>query len=65
MLKCCLKAVLKERNMTQKELCDAINARPSTICNLCNNSAESIKLALAEDICRALDCCISDIFIIV
>ena len=64
MIQCRLKAILKEHNLTQKELCDAIKARPSTICNLCNNNAESIKLSLLEDICLALKCKISDIILI-
>lgn len=64
MIKCCLKTVLKDHNMTQKELCERIKARPSTICDLCNNNAESIKLSLAEDICKYFNCKISDIFVI-
>ncbi len=64
MIKCCLKAVLKEHNLTQKDLCVAIGARPSTICDLCNNKAENIKLSLAEKICTYFNCKISDIFVI-
>ena len=65
MIKCHLKTVLKEHNLSQKELCDLINARPSTVCNLCNNNAESIKFKLLEDICKTLGCEISDILTIV
>lgn len=36
-----------------------------TICDLCNNNAESVKLSLLDDICKALDCKITDIFTIV
>lgn len=64
MIKCHLKALLAERGLTQKELCTRINARPSTICDLCNNNAEYIKLPLLNDICIALGCQISDIFTI-
>lgn len=64
MVNCRLKTILKERNLTQKELCTMINARPSTICDWCNNNVESIKLKLLADICNALGCKISDIFII-
>lgn len=64
MINCRLKTILKERNLTQKELCTMINARPSTICDWCNNNVESIKLKLLEDICHTLGCKISDIFII-
>lgn len=61
MIKCCLKSVLRERNLSQKELCQMINARPSTVCDLCNNNAEGIKFSLLERICTALDCDITDI----
>lgn len=61
-MKCCLKAVLKERGMSQKELCERIRARPSTICSLCNGTAKMVKLQLIEDICKALECEITDIF---
>ena len=65
MIKCNLKTILKERNLTQKELCSLIDARPSTICDLCNNNADYIKLPLLYHICMALDCSISDIFSII
>ena len=61
MIKRHLKAVLKEHNLSQKELCELIKERPSTVCDWCNNNVESIKLKLPEDICAALDCEISDI----
>lgn len=61
MIKCHLKTILKDNNLSQKELCSLINARPSTICDLCNDNAESIKFKLLEDICTALDCEISEI----
>ena len=64
MIKCHLKTILKENNLSQKELCDRIKARPSTVCDLCNNNIESLKLKLLEDICKALDCKISDILTI-
>lgn len=44
MIKFHLKAVLKEHNLSQKELCELIKARPSTVCDWCNNNVESIKL---------------------
>ncbi len=42
MIKCHLKTILKERNLSQKELCNLIKARPSTVCDWCNNNVESI-----------------------
>ena len=65
MIKCHLKTILKERNLSQKELCALIKARPSTVCDWCNNNVESIKLNLLDDICTALGCEISDILTIV
>lgn len=64
MIKCHLKSILKERKLTQKELCFLINARPSTICDLCNDNSDYIKLSLLYNICTVLDCEISDIFTI-
>ena len=61
MIKCRLKSLLKDRNISQKELCQMINARPSTICDLCNNNSDSIKFYLLERICTALECDITDI----
>ena len=65
MIKCHLKTILKDRNLSQKELCSLINARPSTVCDWCNNNVESVKLKLLEDICTALCCEISDILTII
>lgn len=65
MIKCHLKTILKEHNLSQKELCNLIKARPSTVCDWYNNNVESIKLKLLEDICTALGCEISDILTIV
>lgn len=64
MIKCHLKPILKEHHLSQKELCNLIKARPSTVCDWCNNNVESIKLKLLEDICTALGCEISDILTI-
>lgn len=52
MIKCHLKAILKEHNLSQKELCRLINARPSTICDWCNNNIENVKLSILENICE-------------
>ncbi len=65
MIKCYLKTILRDRNVSQKELCDMINARPSTVCDWCNNNVESVKLKLLDDICTALGCDISDILTII
>lgn len=65
MIKCYLKTILRDRNVSQKELCDMINARPSTVCDWCNNNVESVKLKLLDGICTALGCDISDILTII
>ena len=64
MIKCCLKQLLKEHGLSQKELCIMIKSRPSTICDLCNNNSDNIKISLIENICNVLHCEISDIFVI-
>ncbi len=65
MIKCHLKTILMERNLSQKELCELIKTRPSTICDWCNNNIERINLKLLEDICTLLSCDVSDVFTIV
>ena len=50
MIKCQLKSILKGLNLTQKELCERINARPSTICALCNNTFDYLNIHLLNDI---------------
>lgn len=54
--------ILQEKGMNQKELCEKIHARPSTISNLCNENVISIKIKLIEDICKELNCSPSDLF---
>lgn len=46
MIKCQLKTILKTLNLTQKDLCELINARPSTICSLCNNTFDYLNIHL-------------------
>ena len=55
MIKSQLKTILKTLNHTQKDLCELINARPSTICSLCNNTFDYLNIHLLNDICDALD----------
>ncbi len=55
MIKCQLKTILKTLNLTQKDLCELINARPSTICSLYNNTFDYLNIHLLNDICDALD----------
>ena len=53
------------KDVLDNELCVLINARPSTMCDLCNNNTENVKLKLLEAICITLGCNISDILSIV
>lgn len=65
MIRIHLLEILQKNNMNQKELCEKIHARPSTISNLCNGNAISIKIKLLEDICKELNCSPCDLFEIV
>ena len=56
-----LDKLLSEKGMTLKELCEKIQARPSTVSCLYNQAAISIKLKLLEDICKELNCKIDDL----
>lgn len=65
MLRILLKQLLRERGITQTELAEHTKIRPSTICDLCNNNAERVKLEHLERICRVLDCDIPDVIVMV
>lgn len=62
MVKTRLAEILKEKNMTQKELSVKAKARPSTISSLCNNTAKSISFTLIDNICNALGCKVGEFF---
>lgn len=62
MVKTRLAEILKEKNITQKELSIKADARPSTISSLCNNTAKTISFTLIDNICTALGCKVSDLF---
>lgn len=61
MIRIALRALLAERGMTQLELAQKAGIRPSTICDMCNNNAERIKLAHLERICEVLEVQVSDV----
>lgn len=61
MIKLNLQRILQDKNITQKELSRLTGIRPSTICDICNNNADFLKLDNLDRICSALDCDVSDI----
>lgn len=58
-----LRSLLERRNMTQAELAKLTEIRPSTICDLCNNNADFIKLDYLNRVLTALKCGLNDILI--
>lgn len=61
MIKINLKKLLSERNMTQAELANTTGIRPSTVCDIYNNNARSLKVENINKICTSLSCGISDL----
>ena len=58
-----LRSLLERRNMTQAELSKLTGIRPSTICDLCNNNADFIKLDYLNRILKALKCGLTEVLI--
>lgn len=61
MIKIQLRSRLEHMGMTQAELARLTGIRPSTICDLCNNNADFIKIDHLDKILEALKCEFSDI----
>ncbi len=61
MIKIKLKKLLADRGMTQSELAALTGIRPSTICDICNNTCTFLKLENIDKICLALGCEISEL----
>ncbi len=61
MIKISLKKLLADRGMTQSELAALTGIRPSTICDICNNTCTFLKLENIDKMCLALKCEISDL----
>jgi len=49
-----LKAILKERKMTQAQLSELSNVTQSKISNLCNNNLKELNIGILERIAEAL-----------
>lgn len=56
MIKINLRKLLSERHMTQAELAELTGIRPSTICDICNNTCSFLKVNNIDKICTVLDC---------
>lgn len=56
-----LRSLLERKNISQAELARLTGIRPSTICDLCNNNSEFIKLDFLNRILKALKCDLSDV----
>lgn len=62
MVKVKLRSLLEQRNMSQAELAKLTGIRPSTICDLCNNNADFIKIEFLNRILEVLKCDFNDFF---
>lgn len=51
-----LKALLADKNMTQKELAEATGIRPPTISAICVGSVKQFPMNALDKICAVLDC---------
>lgn len=61
MIKLSLHRILQEKGISQAELSRMTGIRPSTVCDLCNNNADFLKLENLDKICSVLKCDVSDI----
>lgn len=64
MIRMNLRKLLSERNMTQAELAERTGIRPSTICDICNNTCSFLKVENIEKICTVLDCQVHELIIL-
>lgn len=61
MVKINLRKLLSERRMTQAELAERTGIRPSTICDICNNTCSFLKIDNIDKICEALECSVQEL----
>lgn len=62
MIKSRLKILLAENDMTQSELSEKTNIRPSTISDICNNKIKHIPIIVLNKLCETFKCEVGDIF---
>lgn len=51
-----IKHIMVDKNMRQKDLCNATGLSKQAISNLLNNRTENITLDTLDRLCNALDC---------
>lgn len=61
MVKINLHRLLADRKMTQSELAERTGIRPSTICDMYNNTCSFLKIDNIDKICSALECTIQEL----
>ncbi|MRX73032.1 helix-turn-helix domain-containing protein [Bacillus lacus] len=59
-----LNEIIKERNMSQRELARLTNLRPNTISHLCSDKVDRVYLDTLERVCKALDIKVEELIII-
>lgn len=64
MIKMNLRKLLSEWQMTQAELAERTGIRPSTICDICNNTCSFLKIENIEKICTVLGCQVHELIIL-
>lgn len=62
MIKCRLKVLLAEHDMTQKELAAKTGIQVNTISKMCRNDIKQIPVNAIDQICKLFHCQVSDIF---
>lgn len=50
-----LKEILKERDLSQRELARMTGLRPNTISHLCSDNVDRVYLSTLETVCKVLD----------
>lgn len=61
MIKIKLSELLGKNKMTRKALAELVGARPNTIGDLYHEKVKRVDLELLSNICRVLDCDLSDL----
>ena len=64
MVKINLRKLLSERRMTQAELAERTGIRPSTICDICNNTCSFLKIDNIDKICEVLECSVQELILV-
>lgn len=63
MIKFRLKALLADKNMTQKELSEITGIRPPTISAIATSSIREIPVGVLDKICATLNCAVGDLIV--